>query len=641
MDNNNYDENSIVVLEGLEAVRKRPSMYIGSTSINGVYQIIYEVIDNAIDEALAGFCDKINIKITEDGSIQVEDNGRGIPVGIHPQTKKSTLETVMTVLHAGGKFGAKGGYKISGGLHGVGVSCTNALSEYMRTESFIKGESFVQEYNAGKPLYALKSQDNKISKEHGTIQTFVPDKSIFSDVEINSKQLLRRIREQAYLTGNILFTFQDERDDQFRVPYYIYFEGGAKSYVRTLNKDKKHITEIIHIKKEADTSLIEVAMQYTTEISDNLMSFANNIYNPEGGTHITGFKMALTKTINDYAKKSNIIKDNKDLLTGDDVREGLTAVISVKLENPQFEGQTKMKLNNSEIQTITRNIVSSELEIYLQENPKDAKNIIEKVLIAAKARKAAKAAREAVIRKSAFEGGTLPGKLADCSERNPDNSELFIVEGDSAAGSSKQARDRKTQAILPMTGKPINSEKYRIDKVLENERLKDFIIALGTGIADNTNIDKIRYKKIIIMADADVDGEHIATLLLTFLYRHLKEIIERGYVYIAQPPLYKVTTQGSSKENWALDDSVLDSMLKGFEKDNMKVTSIQRYKGLGEMNSEQLWETTMNPKTRVLKQIKIEDVEEADKTFEMLMGSEVPPRKKFIQLNAKNAEIDI
>ena len=636
-----YDENSIVVLEGLEAVRKRPSMYIGSTNISGVYQIIYEVIDNAIDEALAGFCNKIDIRIFKDGTIQVEDNGRGIPVAIHPQTKKSSLETVMTVLHAGGKFGSKGGYKISGGLHGVGVSCTNALSEYMSTQSFIGGEGYIQEYNQGIPQYQVKKQENTISKDHGTIQTFRPDTSIFSDIDINSKQLLRRVREQAYLTGNILFTFQDERTSNYTQPYYIYFEGGAKSYVRTLDKDKHNITNIIYLKKEVDNSMIEVAMQYTTEISDNMMSFANNIYNPEGGTHITGFKTALTKTINDYAKKIGLIKDTKDLLTGDDVREGLTAIISVKLENPQFEGQTKMKLNNSEIQTITRNVVSKELETYLEENPKDAKNIMDKVSLAAKARKAAKAARDSVIRKGVFEGGALPGKLSDCSSKDPDKSEIFIVEGESAGGSAKAARDRITQAILPLTGKPINSEKYRIDKVLENDKLKDFVIALGTGIADTINIDKIRYKKIIIMADADVDGEHIATLILTFLYRHLKEVLEKGYVYIAQPPLYKVTTSNAKDEIWALDDADLDRITKKLDSENTKINAIQRYKGLGEMNSEQLWDTTMNPATRVLKQINIDDFEEADKTFEMLMGTEVPPRKKFIQLNAKSAEIDI
>ena len=639
--NEEYDENSIVVLEGLEAVRKRPSMYIGSTSINGVYQIIYEVIDNSIDEALAGFCNRIDIKIFKDGTIQVSDNGRGIPIAIHPQTKKSSLETVMTVLHAGGKFGSKGGYKISGGLHGVGVSCTNALSEYMSTQSFIGNESYIQEYHKGIPQYQVKKQENTIGKEHGTVQTFKPDTSIFADIEINSKQLLKRIREQAYLTGNILFTFQDERSENYIQPYYIYFEGGAKSYVRTLDKDKHSITNIIYLKKEVETSIIEVAMQYTTEISDNIMSFANNIYNPEGGTHITGFKTALTKTINDYSKKIGLIKDNKDLLTGEDVREGLTAIVSVKLENPQFEGQTKMKLNNSEMQTLTRNIVAKELETYLEENPKDAKNIIDKVFLAAKARKAAKAARDSVIRKSVFEGGALPGKLSDCSEKDPDKCELFIVEGESAGGSAKQARDRQTQAILPITGKPINSEKYRIDKVLENDKLKDFVVALGTGISDTINVDKIRYKKIIIMADADVDGEHIATLLLTFLYRHLKEVLEKGYVYIAQPPLYKITTLGSKEEIWALDDNELSVITKNFEEKNTKITGIQRYKGLGEMNSEQLWQTTMNPESRVLKQINIDDFEEADKTFEMLMGTEVPPRKKFIQLNAKKAEIDI
>lgn len=633
-----YNENSIIVLEGLEAVRKRPAMYIGSTDINGLYQIIYEVIDNSIDEALGGYCKQIDIRIFQDGRIQIEDDGRGIPVGIHHQTKKSSLETVMTVLHAGGKFGSEGGYKISGGLHGVGVSCTNALSSKMITESFIDGKHYIQEYQKGKPLYGVKEIESN-GKKHGTIQTFIPDNSIFSDVNINAKQLLRRVREQAYLTGKITFTFLDERSEKYKVPYYIYFEGGVKSYIRSLNKDKKALTEVIHIKKNEENTEVEVGIQYSDDIADNILSFANNIYNPEGGTHLTGFKSAITKTINDYAKKINVIKEGEEGLTGDDVREGLTAIISVKLQNPQFEGQTKMKLNNNEIQAIVRNVTSSELETYLSEHPKEGKNIIEKVLLAARARKAAKAARESVMRKGVLEGGTLPGKLADCSERDPNKAELFIVEGDSAGGSAKQGRDRKIQAILPLTGKPINSEKYRIDRVLDNDKLKDLVIALGTGISDNLNLEKLRYNKIIIMTDADVDGEHIVTLLLTFLYRYLKPLIDKGFVYIAQPPLYKITT--SQKDYWVLDENENLKILGELNKNNIKINSIQRYKGLGEMNPEQLWETTMNPATRILKQIKIEDIEETDKVFDMLMGNFVPPRKKFIQLNAKSAQLDI
>lgn len=638
MSSNNYDEQSIIVLEGIEAIRKRPSMYIGSTDINGVYQIINEVLDNAIDEALAGFCDKIDIRILEDGSIEVEDNGRGIPTGIHKQTKKSTLETVMTVLHAGGKFSEDGAYKISGGLHGVGVSCTNALSSHMKTESFINGEKFVQEYEKGIPLYDVKSE-GKVEKQHGTIQTFKPDDTIFTDTKILTKHILKRLKEQAYLTGKILFTFQDEKDDRYKVPYHLYFEGGLKSYVKFLNKDKNTITDIIYIKKNVDETDVEVAIQYTEEISDITLSFANNIHNPEGGTHLTGFKTALTKTINDYIKKLGSSKNGEEPLTGDDMREGMTAIISVKLQNPQFEGQTKMKLNNNETQAIVRNVVSSELEIYLNENPKSAKNIIEKVTLAAKARKAARAARESVIRKSAFESGTLPGKLSDCSEKNPEFTELFIVEGDSAGGSAKEGRDRKTQAILPLTGKPINAEKYRIDRVLSNERLKDFIIALGTGVSDTLNISKLRYGKIIIMTDADVDGSHIVTLLLTFLYRHLRELIEKGHVYIAQPPLYKVIS--SNQNYWVSTDEELNILLEKLKSEKTKVSSIQRFKGLGEMNPDQLAETTMHPDTRTLKRITIEDVEEADKTFETLMGIEVSPRKKFIQMNAKVASIDI
>jgi DNA gyrase subunit B len=633
-----YNENSIIVLEGLEAVRKRPAMYIGSTDINGLYQIIYEVIDNSIDEALGGYCKQIDIRIFQDGRIQIEDDGRGIPVGIHHQTKKSSLETVMTVLHAGGKFGSEGGYKISGGLHGVGVSCTNALSSKMITESFIDGKHYIQEYQKGKPLYGVKEIESN-GKKHGTIQTFIPDNSIFSDVNINAKQLLRRVREQAYLTGKITFTFLDERSEKYKVPYYIYFEGGVKSYIRSLNKDKKALTEVIHIKKNEENTEVEVGIQYSDDIADNILSFANNIYNPEGGTHLTGFKSAITKTINDYAKKINVIKEGEEGLTGDDVREGLTAIISVKLQNPQFEGQTKMKLNNNEIQAIVRNVTSSELETYLSEHPKEGKNIIEKVLLAARARKAAKAARESVMRKGVLEGGTLPGKLADCSERDPNKAELFIVEGDSAGGSAKQGRDRKIQAILPLTGKPINSEKYRIDRVLDNDKLKDLVIALGTGISDNLNLEKLRYNKIIIMTDADVDGEHIVTLLLTFLYRYLKPLIDKGFIYIAQPPLYKITT--SQKDYWVLDENENLKILGELNKNNIKINSIQRYKGLGEMNPEQLWETTMNPATRILKQIKIEDIEETDKVFDMLMGNFVPPRKKFIQLNAKSAQLDI
>ena len=632
-----YDISSITVLEGLEAVRKRPSMYIGSTDINGVHHIFYEVIDNAIDEALAGFCKHIIITIHKDNSVTVFDDGRGIPTGIHPQTHKSGVETVMTVLHAGGKFG-QGGYKISGGLHGVGVSCTNALSEVMLTEVFKNGKHFSQKYKRGIPQTELIEDDKDEGIVSGTRQTFKPDKEIFSSIDINFPTVITRIKQQAYLMGGVKFTITDERAEVV-FPYSLYFEGGLKSYVRSLNIEKKTLTEIIHLKKTVEDIETEIALQYTDEISENIFSFANNIFNPEGGTHLTGFRTALTKEINDYAKNANLLKNGEENLTGEDTREGLTAVISVRLPNPQFEGQTKIKLNNPEAQNAVRATVSEGVSSFFEEHPKDAKASVEKTLLAARARKAARLAKDAVLRKSALDGGTLPGKLADCREKDATKAELFIVEGESAGGSAKSARDSQIQAILPLTGKPLNSEKYRIDKVLENFRLKDLVIALGCGIGETFNINKLRYHKLILMADADVDGAHIVTLLLTFLYRHLRPLVDNGYVYIAQSPLYKITS--GKEEIYVLNEEELEKVQAQFIKEKKKISAMQRYKGLGEMNPQQLWETTMDPSRRSIKRVTVDDISDADKTFDMLMGTEVLPRKKFIQTHAKYAKLDV
>ncbi len=640
-----YDASKIVVLDQLDAVRKRPAMYIGDTSSYGLHHLVKELVDNAVDEALAGYCDTIIITMNNDGSITVEDNGRGIPVDKH-KSGKSALEVIMTTLHSGGKFDNKV-YKKSGGLHGVGLAVINALSESCSVEVYRDGQIYKQEYSRGKAITEVIKKGS--TTKRGTVVTFKPDKTIFEETKFDFLKLLKRFRQSAFLNGGITIVVKDEREESDRdkteksIPRYIkyYFQNGIKSYIRSLNKGEKPINlDIFYTKREIDDIEVEVALQYIDDLQETVLAFSNNILNEEGGTHLTGFRIALTKTLNDFFNQIKSDKEKELKFTGDDVREGLTAIISVKLPNPQYEGQTKIKLNNPEVASAVRKVVEEDLKVYLEENPQNSRNIINKVVLSSKARKAAKAAREAVIRKGALEGGTLPGILADCQSKNPEECELFVVEGDSAGGPAKQGRDRRTQAILPLFGKPINSEKYRIDKVLQNEKLKILIVALGCGIGETFEIEKIRYHKIIIMADADVDGAHIATLYLTFFFRHLRKVIEKGYLYIAQPPLYKVEV---SKDEfyWVKNDEEHKELLSRLERENKKPKSIQRFKGLGEMNYDQLWETTMNPKTRVLKKITIDDAEEASKTFDILMGNEVPPRKKFIQTNAKLAELDI
>lgn len=633
---NSYDASQITVLEGLEAVRRRPGMYIGGTGLDGLYQLFKEISDNSIDEALGGYADLVRITILEDGALSVEDNGRGIPIDIHPKTKKTALETVLTMLHAGGKFG-DGGYKVSGGLHGVGLTVTNALSEYMEVEVYKNGKSHKIGLKRGK--VTEKFTETGKSDKNGTKVTFLPDKEIFETTEWDFKKLVSRIRQKAFLVGGLRFILRDERMDEPH-DYEIYFEGGLKSYVKNLVIGKKLVGEVFHVRKQYESTEVEVGFAYTDSIDNDITAFANLVVNPEGGTHLTGFKAALTKTINDYARKNEFIKEkDKESLTGEDVLEGLTAIVSVKIENPQFEGQTKIKLNNTEVAGHVRAVVNDGLTQWFEENPKIAKLIIDKCILSLKARKAAKAARESVVRKSILDGAGLPGKLADCTSRNPEISELFLVEGDSAGGSAKQGRDRNTQAVLPLRGKPINTEKNRIDKVLANDILKQLVQALGCGIGEVLDVSKLRYHKIIILADADVDGSHIATLLLTFFFRQFRELINLGYVYIAQPPLYRITV-GKSDYTYVKDDEEKDKFLKEIGKTKKKVTSIQRFKGLGEMNAEQLLETTMDQNNRILRKVTIDDAEVADKTFEMLMGSEVPPRKRFIQMHAKMAEID-
>lgn len=630
-----YGAEQIQVLKGLEAVRKRPAMYIGSTDVYGLHHCVYEIVDNSIDEALAGFCDRIEIIIHKDGSLSVEDNGRGIPVEKHKQTGKSTLETAMTNLHAGGKF-EKGAYKVSGGLHGVGMKCTNALSEWMESTVYKDGKIYMQRYERGIPLHDVKTIGKLEDPEKtGTRQAFKPDGEIFSTTKFDFETIKKRIRQQAYLTGGLTFVLKDEEKDR---EVTLYFENGVKSYVKYLTRNERSVSKVFHIQKEEDDLWAEISLKYTEDLQERVLPFANNIHNPEGGTHLTGFRMALTKAINDYARKQEILKEKDKNLTGEDVREGLTAIISVRLGDPQFEGQTKIKLNNPEVQGVTRNILYNALTEFFEENPRDAKSILQKCLMAARARRAAKAAREAVVRKGALEGASLPGKLADCSTKDPSESELYVVEGDSAGGSAKQGRDRHTQAVLPLSGKPINSEKYRIDRVLKNDKLKELIIALGCGVGETLDLSKLRYHRIIIMNDADVDGEHITTLVLTLFFRHLKSIIEKGYLYVAQPPLYKLTI--GKEKHWIIDDKEKDEIFKSLTPEKRARAKIQRYKGLGEMNPEQLWETTMNPKNRILKKITIDDAEEADRVFEMLMGTEVPPRRRFIQTYAKQADLD-
>ncbi len=625
-----YEAKDIYVLEGLEPVRKRPGMYIGSTGAEGLHHLIWEVVDNGLDEAMAGYGDTIEVILLPDNKVKITDNGRGIPVEKHPQTKKSTLETVMCTLHAGGKFGGES-YKIAGGLHGVGVSVVNALSKWTKAEVCRNGNRYVQEYSRGKPKNKVKK--NGKCKQTGTIITFEPDPSVFKKIEFKWFKILKHLRQQAYLTKGIKIIIRDERRETLK-SHTFYFEGGIVSYVKYLNRDQttKH-ENIFYISREHQDILVEVAFQYTNDIQGLEEGFANNIHTGEGGMHITGFRTALTRTFNDYARKNGYLKNSDGNLSGDDVREGLTAVISVKLREPQFEGQTKARLGNPEARTIVESVMTDALEEFLEKNPQDARSIMEKNILAAKARQAAKAARDTVIRKGVLEGLALPGKLADCSNRNPEESELFIVEGDSAAGSSKQGRDRKFQAILPLRGKILNVEKARLDKALTSKEIRALVIALGAAIAEEFDINKLRYHRIILTLDADVDGAHIRTLLLTLFYRYFPEIIEKGYLYIAQPPLYRIKKGKQVKYGYTEADKKEILSVMGSDKVN-----IQRYKGLGEMNPDQLWETTMDPANRMMKQVTVDDAKEADKIFDVLMGDEVAPRKKFIQTHAKKVK---
>ncbi len=626
-----YSADQIQVLEGLSAVRKRPGMYIGSTDVRGLHHLIWEVVDNAIDEAMAGFCDTVNVVVQKDGGLSVEDNGRGIPVDKHKKTGKSALEVVLTVLHAGGKFG-DGGYKVSGGLHGVGVSVVNALSTKLVAEVYREGKHYRQSYTVGAPDADVEVVGK--TEKRGTKITFYPDASIFDSVEFSFETILNRLRQQAYLTKGVTLSIFDERATTGS-RYRFYFEGGVKSYVRHLNKNKESINEkIFYVEKQVPEGMVEIAMQYNNGFNENLYSFANNINTIDGGTHVTGFRAALTRTVNSYARSTDLLKEKDKNLVADDVREGLTAIISVKLAEPQFEGQTKGKLGNADMRTAVEAVFGEAFTEFLGENPSDGRAIVGKCTLAARARMAARAARDTVIRKGALEGMTLPGKLADCSSKDPKASELFIVEGDSAGGSAKQGRNRDIQAILPLRGKILNVEQSRLDKILANNEVKNLVIAMGVGIDDSFDIARLRYHKIVIMTDADVDGAHIRTLILTLFYRYFRVLIEGGHIYIAQPPLYKIT-QGK-KSSYAYTDAERDAKLKTFEKDAKY--SIQRYKGLGEMNPEQLWETTMDPDKRMMLRVQIEDAQKADAVFNTLMGAEVMPRKKFIQAYAKKVK---
>ena len=637
-----YTASDIYVLEGLDPVRKRPGMYIGSTGVDGLHHLIWEVVDNSIDEAMAGYARHISVALLSGGKVKVVDDGRGIPVETHKQTKKSALETVMTVLHAGGKFGG-GGYKVSGGLHGVGVSVVNALSVWLRAEVCREGEVWSQEYQRGKP----KTKVVKIGKDKktGTAITFEPDPEIFADSKTGKipdfdwKKILERIRQQAYLTKGIKISVMDERakEKAEHLSYSFYFEGGVASYVKYLNEglDPKH-DNIFYCSKEAEGMAVEIGLQYVDDLQSREMAFANNILNPEGGMHATGFRTALTRVLNTYARKNGYIKESEENLTGEDVREGLTSIISIKLKNPQFEGQTKAKLGNPEARTAVEAVLGEALAAFLEEHPQDARAMLEKVILALKARKAAKAAKDTILRKGALEGLALPGKLADCQSKNPAESEIYIVEGESAGGSAKQARDRRFQAILPLKGKILNVEKARLDRMLGSQEIKVLVIALGAAIAESFDISKLRYHRIIIMTDADVDGEHIRALLLTLFYRYYLPLIQHGYIYIAQPPLYKI--QKGKDIKYVYNEQEKDKAIKEFEKNKEGNANVQRYKGLGEMNPEQLWETTMDPARRVLLQVTIDNAKEADKTFDMLMGDEVAPRKLFIQTHAKTVK---
>jgi DNA gyrase subunit B len=629
-----YTAESIQVLEGLEAVRRRPGMYIGSTDGRGLHHLIWEVVDNSIDEAMAGFADRIEVTLLPDGSVRTVDNGRGVPVGRH-KTGKDALEVVHTVLHAGGKFGG-GGYKVSGGLHGVGVSVVNALSEWLTVESARDGKVWGQRYERGKPSAPVKEL-RKSDGAHGTTTTFMPDGTVFEELEWSFEAIAQRLRESAYLNKGVWIQLGDQRDSPAREKSF-YFEGGLVSFVRHLNKDKETLhSRPIYVERVDGTTVIEVALQYNDGYAENVFAFANNINTVDGGTHVTGFRAALTSSLNDWARRAGVLKESDANLSGDDVREGLTAVISVKLVEPQFEGQTKAKLGNAEVKGQVQAAVADGISQYLDENPADGRAIIQKCLLAARARDAARKARDLVIRKGALEGMSLPGKLADCQERDPARSELYIVEGDSAGGSAKQGRDRRFQAILPMRGKLLNVERARLDRILGSENVRPLIIALGAGIGETFDLAKLRYHRIILLADADVDGAHIRTLLLTFFYRHMPEVIENGYLYIAQPPLYRIST--GKVTHYAQDERERDRLVKDLKLKNL---SIQRFKGLGEMNAEQLWETTMNPATRTLLQAEVDDAAEADHIFSTLMGEKVGPRKDFIKSEARKvANLDV
>ncbi len=642
--NGNYSADSIQVLEGLEAVRKRPAMYIGDVNEKGLHHLVYEVIDNSIDEALAGYCDTIDVIIHEDDSITVEDNGRGIPTGINKKENKSALEVVMTVLHAGGKFD-KDSYKVSGGLHGVGVSCVNALSKYLRAEVHVDGKIWVQEYHKGKPVEDVKIIGE--SDKTGTIVNFKPDDSIFLVTKYKYEVLAARLRELAFLNAGIKLTITDEReteeDGSFKTDTY-FSENGLKEFVEFLDETRvKLIDDVIHISSEKNGMPVEIALQYNTSFAENIHSYVNNINTIEGGTHLTGFRRGLTRTLKNYADQSGMLQKLKIDINGDDFREGLTAVVSVKVQEPQFEGQTKTKLGNSDVSAVVDQAVSEMLKNYLEENPKDARSIVNKVILAAQARHAARKAREMVQRKNALSGGGLPGKLTDCSEKDPVQCEIFLVEGDSAGGTAKQGRDRRTQAILPLRGKILNVEKAMQHKIFENEEIKNIFTALGVTIGTEEdskalNMDKLRYHKVVIMTDADVDGSHIATLIMTFFFRYMNDLIKRGHLYIATPPLYLV--KKGKKEAYAWNEKQRLDYIKEWADGIESNIHTQRYKGLGEMNAEQLWQTTMNPEQRTLQQVTVENAAEADHIFSMLMGDDVPPRRKFIEDHATYANID-
>ena len=633
-ENTEYGADQIQILEGLEAVRKRPGMYIGSTSSRGLHHLVYEIVDNAVDEALAGFCTEIHVDINPDNSITVTDNGRGIPVGINHKAGIPAVEVVFTILHAGGKFGG-GGYKVSGGLHGVGASVVNALSEWLEVTIYREGKEYKQRYERGKTMYPLKVVGDCDPGLSGTKVYFLPDKEIFEETVYDYDILKQRLREMAFLTKGLRIVLEDKREGQEREKVF-HYEGGIREFVSYLNRSKEALyPEIIYCEGEKDGVSVEVALQHNDSYTENTYGFVNNINTPEGGTHITGFRNAITNTFNDYARKNKLLKDSEPNLSGDDIREGLTAIVSVKIENPQFEGQTKQKLGNSEARGAVDSVVSKQLEIFLEQNPAVAKATVEKSVLAQRAREAARKARDLTRRKSALDSMSLPGKLADCSDKNPENCEIYIVEGDSAGGSAKTARNRATQAILPLRGKILNVEKARLDKIYGNKEIKAMITAFGTGIHEDFDISKLRYHKIIIMTDADVDGAHIATLLLTFLYRFMPELIYDGHVYIAMPPLFKVIPK-KGEEQYLYDEKDLERYRRNHTGD----FTLQRYKGLGEMDAEQLWETTLDPERRVLKRVEIEDARMASEVTEMLMGSEVGPRRQFIYEHADEAEID-